>query len=60
MCCEGLVCASCSSPVIEGRCGVCRAARAEVHHTPGVSPQLLAALLAAMTILLLLVAKTTF
>jgi hypothetical protein len=32
MSCEHLVCASCAGPVVEGRCEVCRAARASVHH----------------------------
>ena len=32
MSCEHLICARCSSPVVEGRCPICRAARAEMHH----------------------------
>jgi hypothetical protein len=32
MSCEHLICARCSSPVVEGRCPTCRVARAEVHH----------------------------
>ena len=56
MCCEGLVCASCSGPVIEGRCPVCRAARAQVHHGSGMSSQVLAAVIAAVAVLLLVVA----
>jgi hypothetical protein len=44
MSCEHLICAHCAGPVVEGRCPVCRAARAEVHrHGPAVSPQLLIA-----------------
>jgi hypothetical protein len=31
MCCEHLLCARCAAPVAEGGCGVCRAARAELH-----------------------------
>ncbi|HEV7933221.1 MAG TPA: hypothetical protein VGP70_13060 [Actinomadura sp.] len=39
MSCEHLICARCSSPVVEGRCPACRAARAEVHHHgPAVPP----------------------
>jgi hypothetical protein len=56
VCCEGLICASCAGPVIEGRCSVCRAARDHVHHAQGVSPQLLAVVLAAVTVILLLMA----
>jgi hypothetical protein len=29
-----MVCASCSRPVAEGACSVCRSARAELHGTP--------------------------
>jgi hypothetical protein len=52
MSCEHLICAHCTGPVVEGRCPVCRAARAEVHHHhgPGLSPQLLIA--AALLLLL--------
>ena len=51
MSCEHLICAHCAGPVVEGRCPVCRAARAHVHHNPsGISPQLL---IAAALILLL-------
>jgi hypothetical protein len=52
MSCEHLICAHCAGPVVEGRCPVCRAARAQVHrHGPGgLSPQLL---IAAALILLL-------
>lgn len=44
MSCEHLVCANCAGPVVEGRCAVCRAARADVHsHLPfGLTPQLMA------------------
>jgi hypothetical protein len=45
MSCEHLICAHCAHPVDEGRCAVCRAARAEMHsHGPAVNPQLLIAL----------------
>jgi hypothetical protein len=45
MSCEHLICASCASPVIEGRCPVCREARAQLHHhgPAALSPQLLVA-----------------
>jgi hypothetical protein len=58
MSCEHLMCASCAGPVVEGRCPVCRAARAEVHrHGPtGLTPQLLIAL--ALVLLLGLLIAT--
>jgi hypothetical protein len=31
MCCEHLLCAACSGPVIEARCPTCRVSRSEVH-----------------------------
>lgn len=38
MSCEHLICAQCAGPVAEGRCAVCRAARADLHsHNPGIS-----------------------
>ncbi len=45
MSCEHLICANCASPVIEGRCPVCRAARAEMHHhgSAYLTPQFLIA-----------------
>jgi hypothetical protein len=57
MSCEHLICAHCAGPVVEGRCPVCRAARAEVHHhgPTGFSPQLLIAI-ALVLLLGLLVA----
>jgi hypothetical protein len=57
MSCEHLICAHCAGPVVEGRCPVCRAARAEVHHhgPAGFSPQLLIAI-ALVLLLGLLVA----
>ena len=58
MSCEHLVCANCAGPVVEGRCSVCRASRAEVHSHHGAfgaSPQaIVAALLVALVILLAL------
>ena len=51
MSCEHLICAHCAGPVVEGRCPVCRAARAHVHHgSAGISPQLL--IIAALVLLL--------
>ena len=32
MSCAHLICAQCAGPVSEGRCPVCRAARAGMHH----------------------------
>jgi hypothetical protein len=38
MSCEHLICAQCAGPVSEGRCPVCREARAGMHHHhPGQS-----------------------
>jgi len=34
VCCNNVVCASCSRPVTEAACSVCRAARAELHGQP--------------------------
>jgi hypothetical protein len=53
MSCEHLICAQCAGPVVEGRCSVCRAARAEVHRgPPGLASPLL---IAALIVMLLLV-----
>ena len=49
MCCDHLVCASCTRPVADGHCAVCRAARARMHPSTGLPVSmivLLAALLA--------------
>ncbi|HEX9034935.1 MAG TPA: hypothetical protein VF834_24090 [Streptosporangiaceae bacterium] len=56
MSCEHLICAQCASPVSEGRCPVCRAARSDLHHhTRGVSvPYALAILLLAAAVILAL------
>jgi len=51
MSCEHLICAQCAGPVVEGRCAVCRTARAEVHHAP---PSLASPLLIATLIIMLL------
>jgi hypothetical protein len=56
MSCEHLICAQCAGPVVEGRCQVCRAARAEVHRAPSslASPLVIAALI--VTLLLVIAA----
>jgi hypothetical protein len=53
MSCEHLICAQCAGPVIEGRCPVCRAGKANVHkHSHGVSvPYAVALLLLAIAVL---------
>jgi hypothetical protein len=38
MCCDELLCARCARPVADAACPVCRAARAELHGSPGISP----------------------
>lgn len=55
MSCENLVCAVCAGPVVEGRCGTCRSARAHVHHGSfQLTPQLIALLIALLTVFSLL------
>ncbi len=56
MSCEHLICAQCARPVVEGRCSVCRAARAEVHHPPPslASPLLIAALIVMLLLVIAL------
>ena len=56
MCCDNLVCASCSRPVAEARCSVCRAARAELH---GSQPLPMATFLAVLAALLLVAVLLT-
>ncbi|GAB3660692.1 hypothetical protein GCM10027589_22520 [Actinocorallia lasiicapitis] len=52
MCCDHLVCASCAGPVAEGRCGSCRAVRAQMHgQQGGFTPQQLAIAAALLLIL---------
>jgi hypothetical protein len=62
MSCEHLVCANCAQPVVEGRCSVCRASRAEVHtHSSfGLPPQVLAALLLLVAVTALLIAHYNY
>ena len=51
MCCEHLICANCAGPVSEGRCGVCRGQRAQMHHQPGgLSFSTMAAVLLALLV----------
>ena len=59
MTCEHLVCAACAGPVVEGRCGTCRAARSHVHGPVpfGLSPQLLAVLVVVLALLAMLAAQ---
>jgi hypothetical protein len=56
MSCEHLICAHCAGPVIEGRCSVCRAARAHVHHhgPAAFTPQIITALALALLLVLLI------
>jgi hypothetical protein len=55
MSCEHLICANCASPVVEGRCPACRAARDHVHHQHwSASPQLIIAAVGVLLVLLLL------
>ncbi len=54
MSCEHLICARCTSPVVEGRCPSCQAARAQLHHrSSGLSLPLAAAALLVLLLLLL-------
>jgi hypothetical protein len=54
MSCEHLICAQCAGPVAEGRCPVCREARAHVHHQHhGVSVQVIMAALLVLALLAL-------
>jgi hypothetical protein len=55
MSCEHLICANCASPVVEGRCPACRAARAHVHHSSSnLTPQLIIGALIILTLALIL------
>jgi hypothetical protein len=51
MCCDQLVCASCTRPVAEAACSVCRTARAELH---GAQPLPYAVLAAGLVLVLAL------
>ena len=57
MCCERLLCASCSGPVVEARCAVCAASRARVHAGGAVHvPEWLAAFAVLVVTLAMLLA----
>ena len=59
MSCEHLICAQCASPVVEGRCPACQAARAQVHrHAPGLTVPLTAAILVALVLVTLILQLT--
>jgi hypothetical protein len=59
MSCEHLICAQCASPVIEGRCPSCRAARTRFHsHGPGLSLPLVGAALLVLMLLVLVLQLT--
>ncbi len=57
MSCDHLICAKCASPVAEGRCPACRAARDEIHGAQSNATQrlLIAGVLALVLTLLLVV-----
>jgi hypothetical protein len=58
MSCEHLICAQCAGPVAEGRCAVCRSARAELHsHAPNWTMPT-AAIIGVLLLLLLALALT--
>jgi hypothetical protein len=55
MCCDELLCARCTGRVADAGCPVCRAARAQLHHSSGISPwTFLAALVALLSLAALL------
>jgi hypothetical protein len=54
MSCEHLICAQCAGPVSEGRCPVCRAARAGMHHHHHAGQNMILPLFAVVLIALLL------
>jgi hypothetical protein len=59
MSCEHLICAQCAGPVAEGRCPVCQAARAQIHHhhTNMAIPLAAAVLLALLLMLAIQLAR---
>ena len=57
MCCDNLVCASCSRPVAEAGCTVCRAARAELHGRQPLPMATFLAVLAALLLVAVLMAR---
>jgi hypothetical protein len=56
MSCEHLICAQCAGPVSEGRCPVCRAARAGMHHHHAAQNMILPLFAVVMIALLLMLA----
>ena len=54
MCCDTMVCASCSRPVALAACPVCRNARAELHGQPMSVAAFALALLALLAVATLL------
>jgi hypothetical protein len=56
MSCEHLICAQCAGPVSEGRCPVCRAARAGMHHHHGGQNMILPLFAVVVIALLLMLA----
>jgi hypothetical protein len=56
MSCEHLICAQCAGPVSEGRCPVCRAARAGMHHHHGGQNMILPLFAVVLIALLLMLA----
>jgi hypothetical protein len=59
MSCEHLICAQCASPVVEARCPVCQAARAQVHHhSAGLTLPLTVAALITLVLLTLILQLT--
>lgn len=53
MSCEHLICAACAGPVVEGRCPVCRAGRAKLHHHGIGNLSVIALLLVLLVVALL-------
>lgn len=58
MSCEHLVCAACGGPVEQGRCPVCRAARAQVHHHgfAALPPAAIVAIIGLVALAMMLIA----
>jgi hypothetical protein len=54
MCCDNLVCASCSRPVAAAGCSVCRAARASFHGAQPLPMAVFAGVLVALLLLAVL------
>ena len=57
MCCDNVVCASCSRPLAQAGCSVCRAARAELHGSQPLPMATFVAVLAALLLLAVLLAR---